>query len=103
TYSRRTRLVASASGGANRRGRSSMTDSGNDSARLPTGCPFPRWRRVFALSAFWAWTWLLIASAPAQAHPHVWVTMQSTILYGTDGKVTGVRHAWSFDDMFSAF
>jgi ABC-type uncharacterized transport system substrate-binding protein len=39
----------------------------------------------------------------AQAHPHVWVTMKSEVLYAPDGKVTGVRHAWSFDDMFSAF
>ncbi len=46
----------------------------------------------------------LIAAAPqARAHPHVWVTMTSEILYAPDGSVTGVRHAWTFDDMFSAF
>jgi ABC-type uncharacterized transport system substrate-binding protein len=39
----------------------------------------------------------------AQAHPHVWVTMKSEVVYAPDGTVTGVRHAWSFDDMFSAF
>ena len=39
----------------------------------------------------------------AQAHPHVWVTMKSELVYAPDGSVTGVRHAWSFDDMFSAF
>ena len=39
----------------------------------------------------------------AQAHPHVWVTMTSEVVYGADGAVTGVRHAWTFDDMFSAF
>jgi len=39
----------------------------------------------------------------AQAHPHVWVTVRSVIVYGADGAVTGVRHAWTFDDMFSAF
>lgn len=42
-------------------------------------------------------------SGPAQAHPHVWVTMHSQVLYAPDGRVTGVRHDWSFDDMFSAF
>lgn len=41
--------------------------------------------------------------APAQAHPHVWVTMKSEVIYGPDGAATGIRHAWSFDDMFSAF
>jgi ABC-type uncharacterized transport system substrate-binding protein len=46
----------------------------------------------------------LIAAAPrAHAHPHVWVTMTSEILYAPDGSITGVRHAWTFDDMFSAF
>jgi ABC-type uncharacterized transport system substrate-binding protein len=50
-----------------------------------------------ALGAFAAY------SAPALAHPHVWVTMHSELVYAPDGSVTGVRHAWSFDDMFSAF
>ena len=46
---------------------------------------------------------LLVASGPALAHPHVWVTMKSTVVYAPDGTVIGVRHAWTFDDMFSAF
>ena len=29
--------------------------------------------------------------------------MRSELVYGPDGTVTGVRHAWTFDDMFSAF
>jgi ABC-type uncharacterized transport system substrate-binding protein len=37
------------------------------------------------------------------AHPHVWVTMMSELIYGADGSVTGVRHNWTFDDMFSVF
>src|SRR5215216_6108223 len=39
----------------------------------------------------------------AQAHPHVWVTMKSELVYGADGSAIGVRHAWSFDDMFSTY
>ena len=46
---------------------------------------------------------LLAAIAAAQAHPHVWVTITSELVYAPDGSVTGVRHAWAFDDMFSAF
>ena len=42
-------------------------------------------------------------SAPAVAHPHVWVTMTTEVVYAPDGTVTGIRHAWAFDDMFSAF
>ena len=39
----------------------------------------------------------------AQAHPHVWVTMKTELVYAPDGKITGVRQAWSFDDMYSSF
>jgi ABC-type uncharacterized transport system substrate-binding protein len=44
-----------------------------------------------------------IGASAAQAHPHVWVTMKSELVYGADGAVSGVRHAWTFDDMFSTF
>jgi ABC-type uncharacterized transport system substrate-binding protein len=46
---------------------------------------------------------LLFATQYAAAHPHVWVTMKSELVYAPDGSVTGVRHAWTFDDMFSTF
>jgi ABC-type uncharacterized transport system substrate-binding protein len=46
---------------------------------------------------------LLAVAGAAQAHPHVWVTMTSEVVYAPDGSATGVRHAWAFDDMFSAF
>jgi len=39
----------------------------------------------------------------ARAHPHVWVTMATELIYDADGSVTGLRNAWTFDDMFSAF
>jgi len=56
------------------------------------------------LSAFLMFVGLTVAGlGGAQAHPHVWVTIKSEVVYAPDGTVTGVRHAWSFDDMFSAF
>jgi ABC-type uncharacterized transport system substrate-binding protein len=45
----------------------------------------------------------VFAATAARAHPHVWVTMTSELVYGPDGSATGVRHAWTFDDMFSTF
>ena len=45
----------------------------------------------------------LFIAAPALAHPHVWVTMRTELVYAPDGRITGIRHAWSFDDMFSTF
>ena len=45
----------------------------------------------------------LAIAVPAKAHPHVWVTMHTDLVYAPDGSITGIRHAWSFDDMFSTF
>jgi nickel/cobalt transporter (NicO) family protein len=59
-------------------------------------------RRIFAL-AFALLTGLLIASGPARAHPHVWVTMTTQIVYAPDGTAIAVKHAWTFDDMYSTF
>ena len=42
-------------------------------------------------------------TAPAHAHPHVWVTMTTELIYAPDGSITGIRQQWVFDDMFSAF
>jgi ABC-type uncharacterized transport system substrate-binding protein len=46
---------------------------------------------------------LLTATVAASAHPHVWVVVKSEVLFGADGKITGLRHAWTFDEMYSAF
>jgi ABC-type uncharacterized transport system substrate-binding protein len=46
---------------------------------------------------------LVITGGAAQAHPHVWVTMKSTVVYAPDGSAIGLRQAWTFDDMYSAF
>jgi len=51
---------------------------------------------------------LLIATfaflpAAAAAHPHVWVTVRSTIGFAPDGKVVSVTHDWVFDEMYSSF
>ena len=52
---------------------------------------------------FTALAGLVLACLPASAHPHVWVTVKSELIYAPDGSITGVRHAWTFDDMFSVF
>ncbi len=45
----------------------------------------------------------LLAASPALAHPHVWVVVKAEAILGADGKVTAIRHHWTFDDMYSAF
>lgn len=52
-----------------------------------------RWLAMLALAA--------AGARPAAAHPHVWVTVETTVLY-EGGSITGLRHAWSFDDMYTA-
>jgi ABC-type uncharacterized transport system substrate-binding protein len=46
---------------------------------------------------------LFCGATAAQAHPHVWIISVSELLYAPDGTLTGVRHAWTFDDMFSTY
>ena len=57
----------------------------------------------FCLSVLAALVGAAITGGTASAHPHVWVTVKSELVYAPDGSVTGVRHAWTFDDMFSVF
>jgi ABC-type uncharacterized transport system substrate-binding protein len=57
----------------------------------------------YLLRALTALAGLVLGCASACAHPHVWVTVQSEVVYAPDGSITGVRHAWTFDDMFSVF
>ena len=40
---------------------------------------------------------------PAFAHPHVWVTAKAEVVFAADGKVTGVRHHWTFDEAYTAY
>jgi ABC-type uncharacterized transport system substrate-binding protein len=59
------------------------------------------WRRIPGLLLFAAV--IALATSSAQAHPHVWITASSQLLYAPDGSLSGVRHAWTFDDMFSTY
>jgi ABC-type uncharacterized transport system substrate-binding protein len=41
-------------------------------------------------------------SQSAGAHPHVWATVRSEIILDANRKLTGVRHAWTFDEFYTA-
>lgn len=45
--------------------------------------------------------WFSACALPAAAHPHVWVAAQVTVLF-EQGSVVGLRHKWTFDDMYTA-
>jgi len=44
---------------------------------------------------------LVLGAAPAEAHPHVWVTTETTVLY-ENGTIVGLRQKWSFDDFYTS-
>ena len=45
---------------------------------------------------------LLVAlTAGAAAHPHVWITVETTVLYDK-GAFTGLQHKWTFDEFYTA-
>ncbi|MFG1343661.1 DUF1007 family protein [Xanthobacter autotrophicus DSM 431] len=46
---------------------------------------------------------ILFSPRPAAAHPHVWVTMKSELVYDAEGRLSAVKQIWTFDDAFSAF
>lgn len=45
----------------------------------------------------------VLVARPADAHPHVWVTFHSEVVYASKGVMAAIRHIWTFDDMYSAF
>jgi len=42
-------------------------------------------------------------AAPAVAHPHVWVTVEATVLYDAKKQITGLKESWSFDKAYSEY
>ncbi|WP_430642172.1 DUF1007 family protein [Afipia felis] len=63
---------------------------------------FARYARTIGASLSLCLPFFVCSSVPAKAHPHVWTTIRSEVVYA-DKTMTGVRHAWTFDDMFSAY
>jgi ABC-type uncharacterized transport system substrate-binding protein len=39
----------------------------------------------------------------ASAHPHVWVSARAQVIFDAKGEIEAIRHAWTFDEMYSAF
>ncbi len=44
-----------------------------------------------------------LCTAPALAHPHIFVDSRSSVVFDSTGAITAVRHAWTFDEGFTAF
>ena len=46
---------------------------------------------------------LCLGLAVAQAHPHVWVTVEATVIYDAKKQVTGIKEQWTFDKAYSEY
>lgn len=44
-----------------------------------------------------------LCASPAIAHPHIFIDAKATILFNGAGELIGIRHAWTFDETFSAW
>ena len=42
-------------------------------------------------------------TAAAWAHPHVWVTVETEVVYDAQQSITAFRHKWTFDEAYSRF
>ncbi len=45
----------------------------------------------------------LVLAGAAAAHPHVWVTVETEVMTGPNREITGFRHKWTFDEMYTEF
>ncbi|MEG6507893.1 DUF1007 family protein [Methyloligella sp. 2.7D] len=59
-------------------------------ARLAFGAPLA----AFAIAAS--------SSDPVDAHPHVWASVHSDVVFGPDDTIKAIRHTWTFDEFYSA-
>lgn len=59
---------------------------------------FNRIAAPFAAGLAW-----LGAAAPASSHPHVWVIVETEVVYDGQKAITGFRHKWTFDEAYSSF
>jgi ABC-type uncharacterized transport system substrate-binding protein len=57
-------------------------------------------RSVFSASLAAA---ALLCPTGAAAHPHVWVTVKTEVVYDQQQAITGFRHQWTFDEFYSSF
>jgi ABC-type uncharacterized transport system substrate-binding protein len=60
-------------------------------------------RATLRICSYLIYAVLVFVPGSATAHPHVWVTVRSEIVFSSDGLLTAVRHDWTFDEMYSAF
>jgi ABC-type uncharacterized transport system substrate-binding protein len=44
---------------------------------------------------------LVLQAVPAKAHPHVWITMRSDVVFNDKAEIAGIAVEWTFDDGYT--
>ncbi len=71
--------------------------------RLPFLVPSPASASAAWLVSLALGLLILAFGEAAEAHPHVWVTARTEVIFDQSGLIKAVRNAWVFDEMYSAF
>jgi ABC-type uncharacterized transport system substrate-binding protein len=58
--------------------------------------------RRYLLTLLLASAGLVTCAPELLAHPHVWATVRSEIVFGPNHQIIGIRHAWTFDEFYTA-
>ena len=46
---------------------------------------------------------IAIGSSTAQAHPHAWIDLRSTVVLDDAGRITAIEQQWLFDPLYTVF
>ncbi|NWG46131.1 MAG: DUF1007 family protein [Alphaproteobacteria bacterium] len=60
-------------------------------------------QRLIAGTLVWLGLAIWDGARPAQAHPHSWIDLEVSVLFDGEGRATGLRQIWLFDEYYSAF
>lgn len=71
-----------------------MTSRSSSRVESAKSSAFASVSTLAALVAMTAW------ANPAAAHPHVWVSVETTVVY-TAGTISGFQHRWTFDELYT--
>ncbi len=64
--------------------------------RVPVRIPGRFTQALLALMFFFA-----AGSSPAQAHPHAWIDLRSTVVLDASGRITAIEQQWLFDPFYT--
>jgi ABC-type uncharacterized transport system substrate-binding protein len=67
------------------------------------GCPATEVMFMKPLQALALGFIAALPPAPAAAHPHVWVSVETEVELGPGKEIVGFKHKWTFDEMYAEF